>query len=690
MEAQTVRQLERRVAPDVRTRLDTVVEWIGRPEGRGRLRPMAPELDVERSVDVWEADGQLGSRRLRTLRHLGSGLAGTVYLVEDEEGRRYAEKHYGEVSAEGGHGLGQRLASWLFALFRQAPLSFRELPEAVVAVHLINRFIVSLSAAGLGYVLTPPIAYTRYDERTGGYVHAFPFVEGRPPRPWRPGLPILGEAGRLLPTMRRWRDFLAKELGLWGLARQVDPANPNSYSNVWITPDRHVLLLDTVPGLPGFLEPRYLWWGLARGDFPPFGDAIDFERLESYLRRHGDGDPAWDEDLALLKLAVEQWRASEPRLCSSPARPLQVVRDGRVRRATRVALLRHLEVKGAVSATQARAYRSTLAETGAFPGHVRHALLKMAPLPVHLALTDGAYARALLRRSWRLPLGLARKVGRVVARFATGVGRFAATTFRLLVDRDARLARWQTSVEGWIADEEALGRLTVPQAASLRAHVRDEGESADLAGLFVVHLGVSALKHSLLGPTGVWLALALATGNPWWAAPAAVAPTLRVAAALWLGLGRRLGLLVLCALPDVGVLAAPIYLLKRKPELGGFIIRSLAARAASRVPGFGARGALIEVVAVIAVQVLLIDPARMLPVIAVAALLGVVKHWLWISWGSLVVYGIAVAWALARRWRASREEGTDISLWPLGLPERGAPPVRLPAPRRGARRPEMD
>ena len=88
----------------------------------------------------------------------------------------------------------------------------------------------------------------------------------------------------------------------------------------------------------------------------------------------------------------------------------------------------------------------------------------------------------------------------------------------------------------------------------------------------------------------------------------------------------------------------PIYL-KRRPELGGFIIRTLAARVACRVPGFGARGALIEVLAVVAVQVMLIDPARMLPVIALAALLGVVKHWLWISWGSLVVYALAVAWA---------------------------------------------
>ena len=672
MEASTIRHQERRVAPDVRQRLETVIGWIGRPEGRGRVVSEAPVLDVERQVMVWEGDGSLGTRRIRTLRHLGSGLAGTVYLVEDGEGRRYAEKHYGEVPVDGGRTFGQRLSAWLFALFRQAPLSFRELPEAAVAFHLVNRLIVALSQAILGYTLTPPLAYTRYDERTGGYVHAFAFVQGRPLEPWRPGLPLIGEVGRLLPTMRAWRDFLAHDLGLWGLARQVDPANPNASSNVWVTPERSVLLLDVVPGLPGFLEPRYLWWGLVRGDFPPFGDAIDFERLEDCVERQGgEGLP---EDVRLLRLAVERWRASEPRLMSSFRRPLEVLRDDRVRRATRWALARHIEVKGAVSAAQAAEDREELLATGAFPRHRRHALLKMAPLRLHLLLTDRAYAARVLRRGWRLPVRLLRSVGRRVGRVATAVGRAAAVGARLLVNRDLRLRRWQTLVEEWIAADEGLGRLTPARAASLRAFSHDEGVSADLAGLFGVHLAVSALKHSLLGPSGVWLALAIGTGNLWWALPAAVAPVLRVASALALGLGRRPGLLVLCALPDVGVLAAPIYLLRHEPELGGWLIRTLAARVASRIPGFGARGAMVEMIGVAAAQVLIIDPARMLPIVVVASLVGVVKHWLWISWASVLVYLAAVGWAIWRRRREVPTTSADHAPYTLGLG--GGPPLK--------------
>jgi hypothetical protein len=683
MEAQSVQQPERRIASDVRERLAAIASWMGVPEGRGRVAAQAAELDVERRVDVWEADGRLGTRRIRVRRRLGAGLAGTVYLVEDADGRRYAEKHYGEITSSGGRSLGQRLSAWLFALFRQAPLSFRELPEAVVALHLLNRVIVGLSQAALGYTLTPPIAYSRYDERTGGYVHAFRYVEGRPLEPWRPGLPLLGEARVVLPTMRRWRDFLADDLGLWGLARQVDPANPNAASNVWVTPGRNVLLLDVVPGLPGFLEPRYLWWGLVRGDFPPFGDAIDFERLERSLDRHRDKVPHLVDDMPLLRLAVEQWRASEPRLVSSPRRPLEVLRDGRVRRATRFALLRHCEVKGAIGPTEAEAYRAALAASGRFPRHGRHALMKMAPLPLHRAVTDGAYLRMALRRCWRLPLKIAGRAGRGLVRALSAVGRLAATAAHLLVNRDARLEHWRTSVEEWIAEAEALGRLTPPQAASLRVHAANEGEAADLAGLFGVHLAVSALKHSMLGPSGVWLALALASGNPWWALPAAVAPALRIAAAVCLGLGRRLGLLVLCALPDVGVLAAPIYLLKRRPELGGFVIRALAARLAARVPGFGARGAMIEMVAVAGVQVLLIDPARMLPLVVMASLVGVVKHWLWVSWVSVLVYAAAVLWAIVRRWRAPSAASGDLAPYGLGLPS-GPGPKRHRKP--GARR----
>ena len=650
--------------------LEAIAAWIGTPVGRGRLTARPPEFGMERRVKVWDSSGVLTTRRIRTQRLLGSGLAGTVYLVEDEHGATYVEKHYGPIPADGSKRWGRKLAAAIFAFFRQAPLSFRELPEAVVATHLSNRFVVALSRARFGSAITPPLLYTRYDERTAGYVQAFPFVEGRPLQPWKPGLPLAGEAAVFFPVMQKWRDFLAHDLGFWGLARQVDPANLNAYSNLWITADRHLVLLDIIPGLPGFLEPRYLWWGLRRGHFPPFGDAIDFGRLADHLERSGlDPPDEWRSDFRLLRVATQMWQDSEPRLWSSPSRLGRVLVDARLRQATRRSLLIHLEVKGAVTRDQAREYRLSLASTGRFPKVGRHSLLKMAPLGIHRLLTDGTYARRVLVRSWRLPGRIARRLAFGLQRVADRTLRLLTTLGRLVLNRQARIERCRVLVTQWIDDAERLGRLSSASAAAMREEIGRDEETADLAELFGLHLLISAFKHSLVGPSAFWLGLALATGNWWLATPMAIAPTLRLVAALWLGFGRRLGLLVLCALPDVGVLAAPLYLLQRRPALGGFIVRGFGQKAALKIPGFGERGALVEMLGVAATQVLVVDPARMLPVVVVTGLVGFAKHWILVSWASVVIYVLAVVWATYKRWRTARLHPTEPTKWMFGFPE---------------------
>ena len=624
---------------------------------------------MEREVRVWEAEGQLGVRRVKLVKLLGSGLAGTVFLAEDDAGAVFIEKHYGAVPAFGSKQLGRKLAGALFALFRQAALSFRELPEAVVASHLANRVVVAASRARYGRSITPPILYTRYDDVTGGYAQAFTYVEGRPLRPWRAGLPLLGEAGVFYRTMQEWRDFLAKELGFWGLARQVDPANLNSYSNLWVTPDDDVLLLDIVPGVPGFLELRYIWWGLTRGQFAPFGDAIDFGRLEAFLERHPlEPGEAWRRDLLLLQLAVERWQDSEPRLPSSPLRFLRVIRPGKVRDATRASLLAHIEVKGAISAQRARAYRADLARTGGFPRLLRHSVLKMAPLSIHRALTDRAEALRLLRRSWTLPLRAGLWTGARLSSGLAQLGRLGLLVGQMLVNHDERVERCRVVVGEWIKSEEALGRLTWREARSLEETLNATDDTADLAGLFALHLLISALKHSVFGPSLFWLGAALATGRWWLAIPVAIAPVLRILTTIWIGLGRRLGLLLLCALPDVGVLAAPFYLLQRRPALGGFIIRAMVQKAALKIPAFGERGALLEMLGVAAAQILLVGPGRMLPLAVAAAIVGAAKHWLWVSWASFAAYGISVAWSFMKLRRAA-QAGRREADWKYGLPD---------------------
>jgi hypothetical protein len=251
----------------------------------------------------------------------------------------------------------------------------------------------------------------------------------------------------------------------------------------------------------------------------------------------------------------------------------------------------------------------------------------------------------------------------------------------MLTDRSKRLSHFQTQVGEWIDEEKHLGRLTDYEETRLRYHVADEGEVADLGALFAVHVAITACKQTLIGPSGLWWAMAFSTGQWRWLLPTLIAPLARVAAIVWMGLWRHGGLLFFSALPDVGVLGAPLYLLRRRPELGGFILRALGRKLALRVPGFGERGSLCEMSGVAAVQVLIVDPARMLPMILFVGLIGILKHWLVVSGAALGLYCVAVLWSLITRQRGKSPIATHIfgsvapsdltppPVWKAGLPK---------------------
>jgi hypothetical protein len=141
-----------------------------------------------------------------------------------------------------------------------------------------------------------------------------------------------------------------------------------------------------------------------------------------------------------------------------------------------------------------------------------------------------------------------------------------------------------------------------------------------------LHMMIGALKQAILGPSVLWLGAAVAAGQVWLAAPALISPLLRVAATVWIGLWRRPEVVFMSAIPTIGVLAAPLYLVRRQSKLGAFIIRCIAQRAALRIPGFGERGSLTELLAVAAAEVFLIRLGGILPIFLIAgfglALLG--------------------------------------------------------------------
>jgi hypothetical protein len=312
-------------------------------------------------------------------------------------------------------------------------------------------------------------------------------------------------------------------------------------------------------------------------------------------------------------------------------------------------VLTHLEVKGAVPADEARAYRRDLAVTGTFPARRRHTLLKMAPLPLHLALVDRHYAARLVRRLPRYAGRALQAVARLPWRLVRRLSVVAVALGRQLASRAVRMRTFLERVGGWIEEERALGRLSAGEAVAMQREVESDRETADLAGLFVVHLSISALKHSLLGPSAVWFALAIATGHWWLAAPALVAPVLRLLAALLMGFVRRPLLLLLSVMPDVGVLAVPLVLIAHRSRLGVFIVRVFAQKLALGVPAFGVRGGLLEMAAVAAMQLFVIGPFRVLP----WAVVGFVLALLLGSWvgavAAVLAYLLAVGWAHWRR-----------------------------------------
>lgn len=135
-----------------------------------------------------------------------------------------------------------------------------------------------------------------------------------------------------------------------------------------------------------------------------------------------------------------------------------------------------------------------------------------------------------------------------------------------------------------------------------------------------------------------------------------------------MGFARRPGLLMLCALPDVGVLGTPLYLIRHRPELGTFTVRMFAQKLALSVPAFGQRGGLLEMVAVAAVQTLVVRPARILPWAVVVATFALLLELWSVALLALSLYAGAVAWGLVRQPGGRGSTAAAYTGWRIGLP----------------------
>jgi len=279
-----------------------------------------------------------------------------------------------------------------------------------------------------------------------------------------------------------------------------------------------------------------------------------------------------------------------------------------------------------------------------------------------------------------------RRVGKVVMRALRAIGLAG----KMALHRDERLRACRAQIGAWIDEEADLGRLTVRQTQRLHRTLETDGEIADIVNVFALHLVIGTVGTSVGGPTGsLLLGTALVTGDWRFALPALVEPTLRVIAVISAGLGRHLGLVLFSMLPTVGIMAGPLYLLRRRPELGGFMLRSFGRKASLHVPGFGERGSLCEMLGQAAAQIFIIDPAPILPPALVALLCGAILHSIgnasgrWLLLAATAAYGIMVLYTLITRQRESHGSSSYLfrhasphdldplstTPWIFGMPE---------------------
>jgi hypothetical protein len=525
--------------------------WIGSPGANVKAEATEPALDTERDVRIFTADGKLSTRKIKTLRRLGSGLAGVVYETEDvTTGQRFVEKYYGNVTEQSlGKRIGRTLRNFAFAIFRGTPPPFMVNIYAVLANQYTSLIIGKLLHEKFGYRVTPAILYTRYDEETGGYVQAFEYIEHRPARvttytpdtDWRDAF-RLGEAREAINFGDKINRFLEDEVGLWGPASQVRTrmrrwwtwnVNLNAPNNIVIEEATgRFIALDFVMGIPRgivfagpfeMFEWGYFIKGLVTGNFPVFADAIDFVKLDLYTSR--DWPSSKNRDIRMcrewLRFSVNKWRQSEPR----------------------------------------KGYRIE-------------------------------YLKTSFRKIWRLILD-AKLLEKIRAAW-NRIPDWAKTLWMLLTDKDYRFTIAKERIEQWLDEDLKAAEVTAQEKEVMLQELEDKSNFAliSILGLLIgLKMTVGVLK---------WLGIGVAVStSQWWVALGLFFMDGVIRAVLTVALsGLRYPVAILVgAFPMIGNFGIPAQMIKTAPHLGPYIIRKMFAGAASKIPGLGERGALVYILA---------------------------------------------------------------------------------------------
>ena len=113
--------------------------------------------------------------------------------------------------------------------------------------------------------------------------------------------------------------FSAAGLSVW----QVQPSNPHAHSNLIRSPNGEYTIIDLESAVVTLLPGPGQWRSALRKGLVPVFDDIDFDRLRGYIAEHResllesigpDGIKEFENEVVFGELAIEAWKASEPRI----------------------------------------------------------------------------------------------------------------------------------------------------------------------------------------------------------------------------------------------------------------------------------------------------------------------------------------------------------------------------------------
>jgi hypothetical protein len=568
-----------------------IFNHIGSPQGLGKARNASPNLNIPIKRKALTANGELKEQEIILTKKIGSGLGGIVYKGIYEE-KAIVEKFSADLPLEGSKSFAKKFMELQFLIYRQSLPSYRTNFYAAMVNHYASLIIYDAGEFEFGSPFVPHLEYTCYEKESGGYVFAYEFIEGRPIHP--------GQEEHLLKrNLKVWKDFIADKLGLWGIGRQSDACNINSAANVFIIDEatKAMKLIDVTPGVIGGqiyflpLEIEYFFKGLLTGNFLPFGDAVDMEKLDNYRKNLQEESNELSEKYGKKRLSdfenncrmfefyLKKWRDCEYALVRSPVRVFQCLFNRETIKATTLNSITGLEYKGVLPLQKASFLREKVEKTNKRAKLMLLRLLLLFNLLSYLIRRIPSYLWAIVRFLFRDILWGMIKV----------IYKSLIFIVKVYINKEYRKRVSREKIEKWIDQAEFKDRaIDKKDADCVRSALKDKDilEIIELGPLWTIAKLIKPPFVGTIANLGAGL-LFIKTLNPYWLLVLFGDGIIRfVITVIFTGFKYRM-LLGLSLIPTLGfIIPIPTQLILSAPCLTEFIMHQvIGVKLGTLVPG---------------------------------------------------------------------------------------------------------